>query len=133
MLDFLRAGGPFGWLIAILALANLVLALRGARLLSGGDRDPRAAAATADTILFWGAVSAVLGLLGQYSGIYNALGAIIRATEIDPRVIAEGFLQSFTTTLEGLTVLVLSAVAWFALRALAGRAAPAGESATGPR
>jgi hypothetical protein len=66
-------------------------------------------------ILFWGAICAVLGILGQTSGIFNALGAIIKATEISPNIVARGFAESFTTTIFGLEVLVVSAIAWFIL------------------
>lgn len=32
-----------------------------------------------NTILFWGIIAAVTGLLGQYSGMYNGLNAIAQA------------------------------------------------------
>ena len=68
-----------------------------------------------DAILFWGVISSVLGVLGQITGIYNALNAIIGATEINPRIIYMGFAESFTTTLYGLWTLLLSAIIWFVL------------------
>ena len=66
-------------------------------------------------IVFWGVISAIFGFLGQITGIYNALNVIIRAEEIDPRICAMGFAQSFTTSIFGLNVLMFSAIVWFVL------------------
>ena len=121
MIEYLRICGPYGHVIVLLALVNLLLTIRCLVRLSGSAPGAVDVRGTSGTILFWGALCAVLGFLGQYTGIYNALGAIIRATEIDPRVCAEGFRQSFSTTLAGLGVLVGSAIAWFVLRAVDSR------------
>ncbi|MBN2281649.1 MAG: MotA/TolQ/ExbB proton channel family protein [Candidatus Marinimicrobia bacterium] len=49
-----------------------------------------------------------LGVLGQVQGIFNALSAISKATEISPQVCLEGILVSFHTTLLGLWVFVFT-------------------------
>jgi len=119
MFAFVETGGPFGWLILILALVNTMLVIRKAIQLGAGKPLPSSMFENGlNAILFWGVICAVLGFLGQYTGIYNAMGAISKATELSPAVIARGFGQSFTTTLMGLNVLVLSAVAWFVLQSL---------------
>ena len=64
-------------------------------------------------ILFWGGISAVIGVLGQVSGMYNAMLAISAASAISPPVIAAGFGQSLTTTIYGLVVLIFSGIIWF--------------------
>ncbi|MGD8395265.1 MAG: MotA/TolQ/ExbB proton channel family protein, partial [Candidatus Eiseniibacteriota bacterium] len=78
-------------------------------------------------ILFWGVLAALLGFLGQTTGLYKALTVIAGAREISPVMVAQGFAESLTTTLFGMVLLVLSAVAWFGLHAayrrVAGRAA----------
>jgi hypothetical protein len=131
MLGFFLQCGPYGWPLLILAVVNIVLVVRKAIQLFGGAG---AAGAQADAggqfagvrggatlesglnaILFWGAMSAVLGFLGQYSGIYKALNIIRGARAISPNVVAAGFAESFTTTLFGLTIFVFSAIAWFVL------------------
>lgn len=119
MFTFIETGGPFGWLILILALVNTVLVIRKAIQL-GSDKPVTGNTFESglNAILFWGIICAVLGFLGQYTGIYNAMGAISKATELSPAVMARGFGQSFTTTLMGLNVLVLSAIAWFVLHTL---------------
>jgi biopolymer transport protein ExbB/TolQ len=105
------------WPLSLLAVVIAVLIVRKAIALFGrpDPADPDLAAGV-DAIVFWGGVAAVLGVLGQLTGIYKALQVIIRASEISPRVIAMGFAQSFTTTIAGLVILLGSAVAWIILR-----------------
>jgi biopolymer transport protein ExbB/TolQ len=131
MFTYFQQCGPIGWPLLIITIANIVLAIRNAVRIAGakpGD-GPRVTNAN-NTILFWGAVAAVMGFLGQYTGIYNALGAIIQATKINPNLVMEGFRQSFTTTLWGLNLLVWSAVAWAVLNGWHRRSAARLERAT---
>jgi len=111
---FFSAMGVFFFPLVLICVVNIVLAIRKAADLYGstlkaGPRLERGLHA----ILFWGAVAAVLGVLGQSIGIYNALGAISRAAEISPAVVARGFAESFTTTIFGLVILIVSAILWF--------------------
>ncbi len=66
-------------------------------------------------ILFWGGITAVIGFLGQVSGMYNAMLAISSASALSPAVIAAGFGQSLTTTIYGLVTLIISGIIWFVL------------------
>ena len=115
MLHFIQTSGPYGLLILLLALINLILVIYRASQLVKGVAPP-GVESRLNSILFWGGVCAVLGLLGQATGMYNGLSAISRAREIAPSVVFQGLAESFTTTLMGFGVLVLSAVAWLALR-----------------
>ncbi len=116
MLLFVKQMGPFGFLMIIISVVIAALAIKKAvDLFARTDRAPADLERGLHAILFWGVIASVLGVLGQISGIYNALNAIYRATEIDPRIIYMGFAESFTTTLYGLWVLLLSAIIWFAL------------------
>jgi biopolymer transport protein ExbB/TolQ len=118
MFRFFMQCGLIGWPLLIITIANIVMVVRCAitipRLRS--EDGPRVVNRI-NAILFWGALAAVLGFLGQYTGIYKALGAIIVATEISPNVVMQGLRESFTTVLWGLNLLVWSAVAWAALQA----------------
>ncbi len=117
MLDLIRHSGFAGVLIVILSLVIAALVIRRAIQLSRRSFTPGPAwDAGLNSILFWGAFAAVLGFLGQCFGIYNALTAISRAAEMSPTVTAMGFFISFTSTLLGLAVLLVSALCWYALR-----------------
>ena len=113
----IQQSGHAGVLIVILGLVIVTLVVRRAVQLSRRSFTPGPAwDAALNSILFWGAFAAVLGFLGQCLGIYNALTEISRASEISPIVTAIGFYISFTSTLLGLAVLLVSALCWYALR-----------------
>ena len=113
---FIQQMGKFGILLIVLSAVIAALAIKKTvDLFARKNLGRHQLESGLHGILFWGVIAGVLGVLGQISGIYNALHAIIRATEISPRVIFMGVAESFTTTLYGLTTLVLSAVIWFGL------------------
>ena len=60
-------------------------------------------------------IAAVVGILGQISGIYTSLSIIADAQKINPKLVARGFSQSFSTTLFGLTTFLLAAIIWYVL------------------
>ena len=117
MLQFIQNCGPYGWVLLAMTLTNLVLLGLTLKQMFGPTESRPDLSHRVNSILFWGIIAAVTGLLGQYHGIYNALNAIIQATEISPNIVAMGFAQSFTTTLWGLGLFVVSAMVWMLLSA----------------
>lgn len=116
MLLYIKQMGPFGILMIIISVVIAALAVKKAiDLFVRKDRAGADLERGLHAILFWGIITSVLGVLGQITGIYNALNAIIGATEISPRLVYMGFAESFTTTLYGLWTLFLSAIIWFSL------------------
>jgi biopolymer transport protein ExbB/TolQ len=113
---FFMQMGVFGYPMVILSIVVVTLAVKKAVDLFGGrELTPAQMENGLHAILFWGAVTAVFGVLGQITGIYNALNVMARAKEISPQVTAMGFAESFTTTLYGFTALLVSAILWFVL------------------
>jgi hypothetical protein len=104
-------------LLAITIAIDVLIIVNITRVARGGSTDNQRMTNSINSILFWGAFSAVMGFLGQYTGIYNALGAIINAPEISPKAVMTGFRESFTTTLWGLNNLLWAAFSWAVLRA----------------
>ncbi len=118
MSRFFLEGGVLMWPILFIAITNLVLLIRVAVRLAGGrPEDAPGTIHSINAILFWGALAAVIGFLGQHTGLYHAMSAIARAKAIAPNLVAMGFAESLTTTIAGMTVLVFSALAWFGLGA----------------
>lgn len=116
MLNFIKSMGMFGPLLIVLAIVIAVLSIRKiVDLFAGKDLSTARLEQGLHAILFWGIMSAMLGFIGQASGLYNALSAISRAKQISPNIVAGGFAESLTTTIFGLTVLLVSAVVWFVL------------------
>ena len=126
MFEIIQLSGPWGIVLSALILLNLGLA--GWCLLSLLNADGNIGPALKNRInavLFWGAIGAVVGLLGQANGIYMALRTISRAPDISPPIVMEGFAISFLTTIMGLLLLLGSALAWMGLKSLHGRKLPA--------
>ena len=109
--------GPVAWPLLLIAVANIVLIVwRASQLVGPSPKPGPAVEAGINAILFWGVVALLLGYLGQYSGMYLSLSAIIRAPVISPGMLAAGIAESITTTIFGLMILVVSSIAWFLLR-----------------
>jgi hypothetical protein len=115
---FFTDTGIVGILLLVLSLVILGLILRATASLRHKREDT-----TLFAILFWGFAAAVLGFLGQCAGLYNALTVISAAQSIEPSIVSRGFAQSFTTTLWGGGLLIVSGLAWLILRTL-GRTGP---------
>ncbi|MFC1529392.1 MotA/TolQ/ExbB proton channel family protein [Gemmatimonadota bacterium] len=116
MFWFIKTGGPLMYVLVILAIVLVALIARKALQLYGKqESDSNNLERGLHAILFWGAFSAVLGVYAQISGLYRALMNIIAAADISPSIIAEGLAISFHTTLFGLSVFLLSGLAWFIL------------------
>jgi len=115
MMRFFFSCGVWGWPLLAMAIAVLVLSIRKAVEVFGGGSSIVTPERGLNGILFWGAMSAVTGLLGQASGLYNALRAISKADAISPPIVALGIAESFTTTLFGLTVFIVAAIIWWVL------------------
>ena len=104
-----RQAGMFGIPLLILTLVILGLTIRGLLGRGGSAGAP---------LIFWGVVAAVLGLLGQASGLFHALTAIAAAEAIDPRRVSQGFAESFSTSLWGLGLLLAAMIAAALVRIL---------------
>lgn len=118
MIELIRMAGLPGTVLMLLALVILVLVVRRVMQLAGKSFVPGPEwDAAVNGILFWGAFAAVLGVLGQTVGIYIALTVIQQASDVSPVIIMEGIMISFTSTLLGMLILAVSALAWYALKA----------------
>lgn len=116
MIDFVQQGGLFMWPLLLVAAAVVVLAIRSALRLRAPEAGDVRLETAIDAILFWGAWGVVLGLLGTLGGVYQAAGMISLAREISAPVVWGGIRVALTTTIFGLLVFAVAAVAWFALR-----------------
>lgn len=121
MLNFFMAMGPSGPVMAVIAIIILVLATVKTVQLSGAAADRATLERGLDAVLFWGAFCAVLGFLGQVLGHYKSLNVIIHAERIDPRLVFMGMAEALTSTIAGMTILLVSSLVWFALRTLVRR------------
>ncbi len=119
MIRFFLSMGPVAWPLLFIALANIVLTLWRASQVFGAEarQDPRVEAGI-NTILFWGVIAGVLGYIGAYTGAYRALSVLaeVMSTGVDPRLVLLGLKEILTNPIVGLTITLLSSLAWFILR-----------------
>ena len=80
------------------------------------DIDPHRLEPGINAIIFWGSISAILGIFAHFSGIYQAMVAISMANDISPAIVAMGYAISLITILTGLLIFMISAVIWFFYR-----------------
>jgi biopolymer transport protein ExbB/TolQ len=116
MVDFFKQGGLFMWPILIVAIVILWIAARSwlrTRTLEGSDAVVETGV---DAVLFWGVWVLVIGLLGTFTGIYQAAGAIERAPAVSANLIWGGVRVALTTTLAGFLVFAVAALMWLGLR-----------------
>lgn len=118
MMNFFAEMGFYFWPLVLIALGIAGLAVRAVlQLRDAGPEELAPIAHTVNAVLFWGCVAAVVGVLGQFHGIYQALKVISAAPAISPPIIWGGLAVSFSSTLAGLTILLVAALLWSVLRA----------------
>lgn len=122
MWTYVTQAGPFILLQFVLALVVLTLVLVNAIRLAWPDPDRAARVRTSiDAILFWAALTAVFGVLGQWSGLNRVANVVIDRGVVNPGMILFGLGESLHTTVFGMFTLVIAGFLWFALRAVHGR------------
>lgn len=117
MLQFIFEAGPLIFPVLLLAVVVGVLTMYNGICLFGrlgevGSRRRRGI----DSILFWGGVAAVLGLLGQWIGVIQIAKIIHLKGIVSPQAVVYGLSESLLTPMTGMFVLVISGFLWFALR-----------------
>ena len=118
MLSFFFEGGPFMWALLILAVVIIYLTIKKSIDLFTGNEQNRAKLESGiNAILFWGGFSVVLGIFAHFEGVYLAMQAIMRASDVSPAIVAHGYALSLITILSGLFIFMISAVIWLILRA----------------
>jgi biopolymer transport protein ExbB/TolQ len=125
MIRFFMAMGPFGPILLLISIVILVLTLvKAIQVLGRRTAERQKLERGLDTILFWGVFSFVIGLLGQFSALYKVFNIILHAEKINPALVFAGLAESLTSNIAGMTVLLLSSLAWFSLRAVVRRRLP---------
>ena len=123
MMKIFIEGGPYAHVLGLLSFVVFALSLKkGIDLFARTGMDPDRLGGGLNAILFWGCFSAVLGVLGQFSGIYRSLMVIKDHGVVHPGMLAEGLAISSITTLLGLGILGFAGIASF--RGRLGFAAP---------
>lgn len=107
MIDLLRSGGLlFTAPLTVLAGLVLLLAARCAIIIyKGGD-----ASSALKALFHTGLFSFFFGILGQTLGLYQMMGAVERAGDVAPALLAGGIKVSTISSLYGLIIVAAALV-----------------------
>lgn len=120
MTEIFASGGVMMWPMVFIGIGILVIATRAVLELRRGGAEG-GAERRLEGLLFWGAMSAALGLLGTVVGLVQASEAIMRAGTVDPSTLAGGIGVTLITLIFGLLLLIVALFLWYALRSFATR------------
>lgn len=110
------SGGVLMYPLLLIAVGVIAAAIRTAVLLYGERRASPLAGRWLQAILFWGAISVLVGLLGTTVGVIQMAQAIALAGSVSATLVWAGFGIALVTTIFGMLIFLLSAVLWFLLR-----------------
>lgn len=117
MLRFFLSGGFMMWILLILFIVILFLSIKKiVDFYVKKDLTHPQLESGINAIIFWGIISAVLGFFVHYQGIYLAMTHIVKAEDISPAIVAQGYAMSLASILFGLFIFLFSAIIWFFLR-----------------
>lgn len=71
-----------------------------------------------------GLFAMVIGILGQFIGLYGAFEAIEQAGQISQALLAGGLKVSSITSIYGILIFVISYLLWFGLKSIQSRFSP---------
>lgn len=121
MAEALNQGGIIMYPLLVVGAGVLLLAGRATWLLARRDGSAAEAQRMLHGVIFWGAFSVMLGLLGTTIGIIQMSQAIVLLGGVEPPLVWAGLGVSLVTLIFGLLIFLLAALLWFPLREWAGR------------
>lgn len=117
MKTYLISMGPWVLPLAILILVIAVLFARNlVRLLTESTVSGQLQRRSIDAVLFWGAIAAIVGWMGQWSGLLRSASAVMDYGAVNPTRVMLGVAESFTTSILGMALLVAASFLWLGLR-----------------
>jgi len=108
--------GPFKIPLSAMLLIVLILIFYSLYIkIRRVEPDHQALQKSLNTLLVLGSFNLALGMVGQITGIWDAIDAIKAAGDINPDIVMTGIKVSFGTTIFGLATFMLAALAWLLL------------------
>jgi MotA/TolQ/ExbB proton channel family protein len=109
---FIEGGALFMGMLSIVLLLILVLALRNGLSLFQGKPVETSNMAYIKSLGLFGFV---LGMLGQFIGLFMAFEYIAEKGSVSPAIMAGGLKVSSITNIYGMIIFLISYLLWFAL------------------
>ena len=110
MISFINQMGPFGWVLVLIALSNVVLAGKYAARLFAGSANTNV---DLNGLVYLAGIGLAVSVLGHLLGVYQGLQIF---AQLSTAQAAAGFGQSLQVLLLGWLIFLLTFVVWFVLR-----------------
>ena len=123
MFRYFIEGGPlFMGMLTLVFLVILVIAVvKGVPLLANKSTLNDHVNKQFGIIKSLGLFAFVLGMLGQFLGLFQAFDIISSGMEISPAIMAQGVKVSMVTSIYGMIIFLVAYLLWFLLKSLAAR------------
>ena len=120
MIEAFRNGGVMMWPMLIVALG---IAWTAVRTFTRAGEDPAGEDVRRgmQSVLFWGGIAVLLGLLGTVVGLVFTAQAAARVPDAPASLIWGGVGVTLITLIFGLLIFLFAALAWFGLDAWSAR------------
>jgi hypothetical protein len=116
MIRFIQSFGFYLWPLLLICVVIAVLTvINCVRLMSWHRSRHRRVSSSINAILFWGVVSAVIGFLSQWTGIYKGMLMLAKHGLSSPKALWMGIAESCQTPILGLGILLVAGLLWFML------------------
>ncbi|KPK94081.1 hypothetical protein AMJ80_05600 [bacterium SM23_31] len=118
MVKFFHEGGPFTFLLLLLAIVVVVLSVKKTVELFIQNRDPLSPGMEngINAILFWSGIMVVIPFLITFWALNVASKGMSMANDISPPLIWEGIHNVLIPIIFSLTFFTFAAIVWFILR-----------------
>jgi biopolymer transport protein ExbB/TolQ len=119
---FIEGGPLFMGMLSLVLLAILIMTIiNGKAVLANTFKNLNQRRHHLGNIKSLGLFALVLGMLGQFLGLFQAFKIIGSGIEISPAIMASGIKVSMVTSIYGMIIFLISYLFWFVLKALAAR------------
>ena len=109
-------------LLSIVLLAILVISVMASKsAIDNESTDTEKHKSKLGYIKSLGLFAFVLGMLGQFLGLFQAFSIIGSGLEISPAIMAQGVKVSMVTSIYGMIVFLIAYLLWFVVKTLAAR------------
>jgi energy-converting hydrogenase Eha subunit E len=116
MIDTFLSGGLMMWPLLVITIGVAWMAVRVGALLRAPEPQVEEAHRRLQAILFWGAISIVVGVLGTAVGLVVVARAISRFGAVDSALAWSGVGVALIPFVFGILIFLLAAFTWVALR-----------------
>jgi len=120
MFKYFFEGGPLfmGMLSIVLLIVLVMTVMAGVSMFTSASDEDRKLSKLPGYIKSLGLFGFVLGMLGQFIGLFEAFDVISNGMTITPALLAGGLKVSSITSIYGMIIFLVSYLSWFALEFL---------------